>query len=101
MRRWLAFLLADMEAQGQQALLMSGAECSSDILKYPHHGLAAMNETLLRAISPSAAIITAQPGKANEALAQLDALGIQAVYTGESMIRLRTDGRIWVMDAPR
>lgn len=90
-------MLADIETMGQQALLDSGDDVCADILKYPHHGHAAMNEALLTAIAPKLAIITAKPTRAPFALAQLDARGIPAAHTDECGLLLRTDGLVWVV----
>lgn len=90
-------MLADIEAMGQQALLDSGDDVRADILKYPHHGHAAMNQALLTAIAPKLDIITAKPTHAPYALAQLDTLGIPAAHTDESGLLLRTDGQVWIL----
>lgn len=90
-------MLADLETMGQQALLDSGADVSADILKYPHHGHAAMNETLLAAIAPKLAVITAKPIRAPYALSQLEKRGIPAAHTDEAAVWLQTDGQVWVV----
>ena len=90
-------MLADLESMGQQALLDSGDDVHADILKYPHHGHAAMNQTLLTTIAPKLAIITAKPTRAPYALAQLDALAIPAAHTDECGLLLQTDGQVWIL----
>lgn len=90
-------MLADLESMGQQALLDSSDDVRADILKYPHHGHAAMNQTLLTAIAPKLAIITAKPTRAPYALAQLDAMAIHAAHTDECGLLLQTDGQVWIL----
>lgn len=90
-------MLSDLENMGQQALLDSGNILDADILKYPHHGIAAMNATLLDAIHPSLAIITAKESRTPYSLAQLEKLGIPAISTGTTGVMLRTDGNIWIV----
>ena len=90
-------MLADLETMGQQALLDSGADVRADIVKYPHHGHAAMNAALLAAIAPKLAVITAKPTRAPYALAQLEKLGIPAAHTDEAPVWLQTDGQVWVV----
>ena len=90
-------MLADLESMGQQALLDSGDDVHADILKYPHHGHAAMNQALLTAIAPKLAIITAKPIRAPYALAQLDAMAIPAAHTDECGLLLQTDGQVWIL----
>lgn len=90
-------MLADLESMGQQALLDSGDDVRADILKYPHHGHAAMNQALLTAIAPKLAIITAKPTRAPYALAQLDAMAIPAAHTDECGLLLKTDGQVWIL----
>lgn len=89
-------MLADLESMGQQALLDSGDDVHADILKYPHHGHAAMNQALLTTIAPKLAIITAKPTRAPYALAQLDAMAIPAAHTDECGLLLQTDGQVWI-----
>lgn len=90
-------MLADLESMGQQALLDSSDDVHADILKYPHHGHAAMNQTLLTAIAPKLAIITAKTTRAPYALAQLDAMAIPAAHTDECGLLLQTDGQVWIL----
>lgn len=90
-------MLADLESMGQQALLDSGDDVHADILKYPHHGHAAMNQALLTTIAPKLAIITAKPTRAPYALAQLDAMAIPAAHTDECGLLLQTDGQVWIL----
>lgn len=90
-------MLADLESMGQQALLDSGDDVHADILKYPHHGHAAMNQTLLTTIAPKLAIITAKPTRAPYAFAQLDAMAIPAAHTDECGLLLQTDGQVWIL----
>lgn len=90
-------MLADLESMGQQALLDSGDDVHADILKYPHHGHAAMNQALLTAIAPKLAIITAKPTRAPYALAQLDAMAIPAAHTDECGLLLQSDGQVWIL----
>ena len=90
-------MLADLESMGQQALLDSGDDVHADILKYPHHGHAAMNQALLTTIAPKLAIITAKPTRAPYALAQLDAMAIPTAHTDECGLLLQTDGQVWIL----
>lgn len=90
-------MLADLESMGQQALRDSGDDVHADILKYPHHGHAAMNQALLTTIAPKLAIITAKPTRAPYALTQLDAMAIPAAHTDECGLLLQTDGQVWIL----
>ena len=90
-------MLADLESMGQQALLDSGDDVHADILKYPHHGHATMNQAILTTIAPELAIITAKPTRAPYALAQLDAMAIPAAHTDECGLLLQTDGQVWIL----
>lgn len=90
-------MLADIETMGQEALLSSGDDVHADILKYPHHGHAAMNKTLLNVIAPSLCVITAKPTRAPYAGQQLEKARIKAAYTDSDGIVFRTDGQVWLM----
>ena len=87
-------MLADLESMGQQALLDSGDDVHADILKYPHHGHAAMNQALLTTIAPK---LTIKSTRAPYALAQLDAMAIHAAHTDECGLLLQTDGQVWIL----
>ncbi len=90
-------MLGDLENLGQQALLDSGDTIHAQILKYPHHGISAMNVALLEAVQPSLAVITAKESRTPYALAQLDSFGIPAASTSDTGLMLRTDGNVWIL----
>ncbi len=50
-------LTGDVEIEAQQALLNSGVALDADVLKVPHHGSAKLLDRLVRAASPSVAVI--------------------------------------------
>lgn len=90
-------MLGDLENLGQQALLDSCDTVRAQILKYPHHGISTMNTTLLEAIQPSLAIITASDSRSPHARNQLEKRGIPSTSTGETGMMLRTDGSVWIL----
>lgn len=93
-------LTADIEKDTQKRLVTEPPACglSADIVKYPHHGLARMQEKLVEAIAPALAIITNSPGGNVLGDARMAEYFIPVMYTVDGAIRLRTDGQIWVVD---
>lgn len=90
-------MLGDLENMGQQALLDSGDDVHAQMLKYPHHGISAMNAALLDAIHPSLAIITAKDTRCVYARNQLKKLGISAASTSDTGVMLHTNGSVWIV----
>lgn len=94
------FFTGDIENRGQKGLLDRPPEDSlkADILKYPHHGYAKMNDDLFQLIGPELAVITAYKSPSNNGFAYLERMGVAGVSTWYDTLRLRTDGHIWVLD---
>ncbi len=97
-------IMADMELRGQAQLYEAlGPEpLKADILRYPHHGKKAMNESLFRAIAPSLAIITNSPRiyEISESTRFLDYKHVPAAYTHRAniILHLVTDGHRWLCE---
>ena len=92
--------LGDVENRGQAALVSNPPACGmkADIMKYPHHGHVKLNQAFYDLIDPELAIITAHQWPAKEGFAFMERQGVPALSTWYGMIRLRTDGHIWVVD---
>lgn len=100
----VSFLLTgDVEAKGEQALLASGVDVRTTVLKVAHHGsLSSSSEEFLAAVSPQVSAVSA--GENNpfdhprpEVIDRLNDYG--AVYSTSEVgaIRFETDGaRLWV-----
>lgn len=92
-------LAADVELDGQNLLLKTCPEAlDADILKYPHHGVAKAGWNFLKHVSPELAVITNGRYNIKNVRKDSEKRGIPLVYTDEGVVRLRTDGRIWVVD---
>ena len=82
-----ALLTGDLTADGQPALLRSGASLASQVLKVPHHGAReALSEAFLERTAPQTAIISVGLGNryghpAPETLARLQDRGVQVYRT--------------------
>ena len=84
-------LAGDIFANGERALLTSGATLDSDILKVPHHGSATSSTPeFLSAVSPSAAVISVG---ANNHFGHPDADVVQRLreFVGESGLYLTSE----------
>ena len=92
--------LGDVENRGQAALVSNPPACGmkADIMKYPHHGHVKLNQAFYDLIDPELAIITAHTWPAKEGFAFMERQGVPALSTWFGVIRLRTDGHIWVVD---
>lgn len=96
------FLTGDIEARAQLKLLRDHQETGihADVMKCPHHGHQGMKDDFLTAASPELTIITAHEYPARTGIAQLKRFGLPYLSTWYGILRLRTDGHIWVLDAP-
>lgn len=93
-------LTGDIECRAQAALAADPPACGlkADILKYPHHGLARMDEAMFEAVAPAFCVITDHVCRAKAGFDFLTERDTAFLSTWERFIRLRTDGTIWVLD---
>lgn len=70
----------------------------ADILKYPHHGQVKLHDPFMDAIAPSFAILNG----ANEVMTggknYLARRKVPYIINYQGLLRLRTDGQVWVVD---
>lgn len=71
----------------------------ADILKYPHHGQVKLNNDFFALIDPELSIATSTFWNAKGGREYMTRKGVPMLYTRDAMLRLRTDGKIWVVDA--
>ncbi len=94
-------LTADVDRDGQNNLLETAPEkLDVDIFKYPHHGVRPAGWNFIKHMSPELTVITNNRFNQNVKEVRKDAQkrGITPICTSEGMVRLRTDGHIWVVD---
>ena len=94
-------LTADVDRDGQNNLLETAPEkLDVDLFKYPHHGVRPAGWNFLKHMSPELTIITNNRYNKNVKAVRKDAekRGITPICTSEGLVRLRTDGHIWVVD---
>lgn len=94
-------LTADVDRDGQNNLLETAPEkLDVDLFKYPHHGVRPAGWNFLKHMSPELTIITNNRHNKNVKAVRKDAekRGITPICTSEGLVRLRTDGHIWVVD---
>ncbi len=70
----------------------------ADILKYPHHGQVKLHDPFLEAISPRLAILTGANQVMDAGKNYLSRKRVPYKITYEGLLRLRTDGKVWVVD---
>lgn len=70
----------------------------ADILKYPHHGQVKLHDPFFKAIDPKLAILTGANRVMDAGKAYLDRKRVPYLLTYEGLLRLRTDGKVWVVD---
>lgn len=94
------FSTGDIENRGQKGLLNNLPECGikADVLKYPHHGHAPINQELFDLIDPEIVLISAHESVADDGFAFIKRNGVPGLSTWYGIIRFRTDGNIWVVD---
>lgn len=96
-----ALFTGDMEAKIQQRLMevIPAEQLDVDVLKYPHHGLEAMNAEFLALLSPEFAVITNNGGKMTRAARGcLKSAKIPFAVTVPGYVALITDGHTWLAE---
>lgn len=93
-------MAADIETHAQGSLNKKPPEfgLKADILKYPHHGVAKVGWKFLGNVQPELAIVTSKLVSIKETVADSEKRGLPLVSTVPGVVRLRTDGVIWVVD---
>ena len=92
-------MAADVELDGQNELLKTMPEwLKADILKYPHHGVAKAGWNFLKHVGAELSVITNGRYSVKNVRKDSEKRGLPLIYTDEGIVRLRTDGQIWVVD---
>lgn len=92
-------LTGDVDRDCQNNLLKTVPEkLDVDIFKYPHHGVRPAGWNFLEHMSPELAVITNTRSRVKDARKDAEKRGIATLFTAEGLVRLRTDGHIWVVD---
>ena len=72
----------------------------ADILKHPHHGYAPISQPLLDEIDPELIFITGVGDDIRDATGLLQSRKVSYIVTYPRPIRMRTDGKTWLVDDP-
>ena len=93
-------MAADIESHAQGSLNKKPPEfgLKADILKYPHHGVAKAGWKFLGNVDAELAIVTSKLSSIDETVADSEKRGLPLVSSVPGIVRLRTDGIIWVVD---
>lgn len=92
-------LAADVELDAQNLLLKTCPEAlDADILKYPHHGVVKAGWNFLKHVGAELAVVTNGRYSVKNTREDAAKRKLPLIYTDEGMVRLRTDGNIWVVD---
>lgn len=92
------FLFAsDIQMDSQKRLVAEQADLKADIVQHPHHGYNRMQQPFLAAVDPELVIVTSLPNAAN-GVKLLKEKGIDFQYTHSGIVKLTTDGNVWVVE---
>lgn len=89
-------LTADVENQGQAALLRNW-DVRADIMKFPHHGVTAMDQGFLSAVNPELAFFTHGSENTKDAQWQLRRIGVPCLFATWGTITLASNGEKWIV----
>lgn len=96
--RFAAIFMSDIEEYAMERLVAEkGAKwLSCDVLRYPHHGAAAMPAAMRSCMEPKLTLITsaASPDRAGKTCART--ISRYVAYTNKHIIQLTTDGKSMV-----
>lgn len=92
-------MTADIDRDCQNNLLETAPEkLDVDIFKYPHHAVRPAGWNFLKHMSAELTVITNKRYSVKDARKDAEKRGITPLYTANGLVRLRTDGHIWVVD---
>lgn len=93
-------MAADIETHAQGSWNKKPPEfgLKADILKYPHHGVAKAGWKFLENVDAELAIVTSNLKNIKQTVQDSEKRGLPLVSSVPGMVRLRTDGHIWVVD---
>ena len=93
----------DVENRAQRSYFTTVPEggIKADILKYPHHGQVKLDDRFLELIDPELVFMNGDSGVMEGAKKYLKKHGIPYLIGYDGLTRMRTDGRIWVVDYMR
>ena len=90
----------DNENRSQQYFAANPPEIglNADILKYPHHGQVRLRDDFLEAINPQLIFINGAANVIKGSVNYCDKKHISYLLGYKGLTRMRTDGKIWVID---
>ena len=88
---------ADVQADAQLLFVDANAPLKADILQHPHHGYNIMQYPFLNAVDPELVIVTSMSAFAN-GVKQLKSTDTDYHYTNLGIMRMTTDGNVWVVE---
>ena len=92
------FLFAsDILKDGQHWHVTNGSDLKADILQHPHHGYNRMQPVFLDAVDPELVVVTSLPNAAL-GLSYLKDKKVPYVHTHQGILKLTTDGTVWVLE---
>lgn len=93
------FFTGDIQRDAQILLMNAGdtLDLKADILKFPHHGYAAMQNGFLDKVDPELVICTSGRSSADGAK-QLKERKIPHYFCENGILRLATDGNVWLIE---
>ncbi|MBQ4073639.1 MAG: MBL fold metallo-hydrolase [Clostridia bacterium] len=87
----------DVQRDAQLLFIQDQPDIQSDILKFPHHGYNDMQPDFLSLVDPELVIVTSGRSSANGAK-QLNDQKITHYFTENGILRLATDGTVWMVE---
>lgn len=88
---------ADIQMDAQRLYVADNTPIQADIMKYPHHGYNQMQPRFLAAVDPELVILTSLPASAG-GVGILQDEKIPFHYTNLGIMRLATDGTVWMLE---
>jgi len=87
----------DVQRDAQLLYIADQPDLKADVLKFPHHGYNNMQPGFLSLVDPELVVITSGRGSANGA-AQLKEQKITHYFAENGILRLATDGNVWLLE---
>lgn len=88
---------SDIQMDAQRKLAARNVDLRADIVQAPHHGYNRTQRVFLDAVAPELVIVTSLKSSAN-GVKLLKELNIDYLYTSQEIIKMTTDGEVWVVE---
>lgn len=88
----------DVQQAAQLIYVDEQPDIQADVMKFPHHGYDRINAGFIALVNPILVISTSNRVDAERSYQQMRDMGLPDYFTERGIIRLATDGKVWMVE---